>query len=119
VPVCRGWFRALLLYDVAEGFDLPELRRLIGVEPPARSPGFKLPAPDYVRFERPPVVEMCEAVTLSTGETAQASLRYFEYGVVSLQYEVPFDLGGHLQSGQRGTPKIRPTKLPQLTTVWR
>jgi hypothetical protein len=91
VPVCRGWFRALLLYDVAEEFDLDELRRLIGVEPPPRSPGFKLPAPDYVRFERPPVVEACEAIKLSTGETAQVSLRYFEYGVVSLEYEVPFE----------------------------
>lgn len=91
VPICRGSLHALLLYDIAEEFDLDELRRLLGAEPPARSPGFKLPAPGYVRFERPPVLELCEPIHLSTGESAGASLRYFEYGVVSLQIETRFE----------------------------
>jgi len=91
VPVCRGSFRALLLYDIAEEFDLDELRSLLGAEPPARSPGFKLQAPGYVRFERPPVLEMCEPIRLATGESASASLRYFEYGVVSLEIELPLE----------------------------
>ena len=91
MTVCRGSLRALLLYDVSEEFDLEELRRLIGDQPPARSPGFKIPAPDYVRFERPPAVEVCDPVKLSTGESATASLRYFEYGVVSLDFEMPFE----------------------------
>ncbi len=88
---CRGSFLALLLYDVAEEFDLDQLRKLLGVGVPARSPGFKLPAPEYVRFERPPVVESCEPIRLSTGDSANASLRYFDYGVVSLQFEMQFD----------------------------
>ena len=91
VPTCRGSFRALLLYDVAEEFDLDELRRLLGAEPPARSPGFKLPAPGYVRFERPPVLEACEPIHLATGESANARLRYFDYGVVSLEIEMRFE----------------------------
>jgi hypothetical protein len=91
VPVCRGSFRALLLYDVAEEFDVNELRRLLGVEPPARSPGFKLPAPAYVRFERPPVLETCEPIHFATGEPADARLRYFDYGVVSLEIEMQFE----------------------------
>jgi hypothetical protein len=91
VPTCRGSLRALLLYDVAEEFDFSELRRLLGGEPPARSPGFKLPAPDYVRFERPPVVQECDPIQLSTGESATARLRYFDYGVVSLEIEMPFE----------------------------
>lgn len=91
MPVCRGSFRALLLYDIAEEFDLVELRKLIGGETPVRAPGFKLPAPDYVRFERPPVTEPCEPIHLSTGETASANLRYFEYGVISLEFELPFE----------------------------
>jgi len=90
VPICRGSLRALLLYDVAEEFDLDELRRLIGAERPARSPGFKMPTPGYVRFERPPVSEACEQIQLATGEFASASLRYFDYGVVSLEFEMPF-----------------------------
>jgi hypothetical protein len=91
VPTCHGSFRALLLYDIAEEFDVAELRRLLNAEPPARSPGFKLSAPGYVRFERPPVLEACEPVRLATGESANASLRWFDYGVVSLEIVLPFE----------------------------
>jgi hypothetical protein len=91
VPTCRGSFRALLLYDIAEEFDLDELRRLLGAELPARSPGFKLPAPGYVRFERPPVLQVCDGIQLATGERAHTSLRYFDYGVVSLEIEMGFE----------------------------
>jgi hypothetical protein len=91
VPTCHGSFRALLLYDIAEEFDVAELRRLLGAQPPARSPGFKLSAPGYVRFERPPLLETCEPIGLATGESANASLRYFDYGVVSLEIELPFE----------------------------
>jgi hypothetical protein len=91
VATCRGSFRALLLYDIAEEIDLAELRQILGSAPPARSPGFKLPAPDYVRFERPPVEEACEPVLLATGESANARLRYFDYGAVSLEIELQFE----------------------------
>jgi hypothetical protein len=92
VPICRGSFRAFLLYDIAEEFDLNELRGLLGTEPPRRSPGFKLPAPGYVRFERPPVLETCDPIQLDTRESANASLRYFDYGVASLEVEMPFEI---------------------------
>ena len=91
MPTCRGSLRALLLYDIAEEFHLDVLRGLLGAEPPARSPGFKLPAPGYVRFERPPVVEACEPIQLATGESATARLRYFDYGVVSLEIKIEFE----------------------------
>lgn len=91
MPTCRGSFRALLLYDIAEEFDFSELRRLLGAEPPARSPGFKLPAPGYVRFERPPVLQECEPIRFSAGESANVRLRYFDYGAVSLEIEMPFE----------------------------
>jgi hypothetical protein len=90
VPLCHGSFRALLLYDIAEEFDLDELRKLLGTAPPARSPGFKLAVPGYVRFERPPVLEASEPIYLATGEPANARMRYFDYGVVSLEIEMPF-----------------------------
>jgi hypothetical protein len=91
VATCRGSVRALLLYDIAEEIDLVELRKLLGSAPPARSPGFKLPVPEYVRFERPPVEETCEPVRLATGEAAHARLRYFDYGAVSLDIELQFE----------------------------
>jgi len=91
VVTCHGSFRALLLYDIAEEIDLDELRRLLGAAPPARSPGFKLPAPGYVRFERPPVMEPFEPIPLATGQIADARLRYFDYGAVSLEIELQFE----------------------------
>ncbi|HJZ97036.1 MAG TPA: hypothetical protein VKE70_11070 [Candidatus Solibacter sp.] len=91
MATCRGSFRALLLYDIAEEIDLDEARRLIGSPRPARSPGFKMPTPEYVRFERPPVEELCEPLRLATGEAANASLRYFDYGAVSLEIELQFE----------------------------
>ncbi len=88
---CRGSVSALLLYDIAEEIDLHELRRLLGAEPPGRSPGFKLPAPVYVRFERTPIVEACDPIQLATGEHAEVRLRYFDYGVVSLEIDHEFE----------------------------
>lgn len=90
MATCRGSFRALLLYDVAEEIDLAELSRLLGAQPQRRSPGFKQPAPVYVRFERPPIVEPCDPLQLATGEQADARLRYFDYGIVSLEIELQF-----------------------------
>lgn len=87
MDTCRGSFHALLLYDVADEIDLDRVRELLGAEPPRRKPEFKLPAPVYVRFERPPVAEVSETISLSTGETFAGRLRYFDYGVVSLELE--------------------------------
>ena len=91
MSICAGSLRALLLYDIAEEFDLAELRRLLGAEPPARSPGFKAPAPSYVRFERPPVLESASSIQIADGEVVGAAIRYFDYGVVSVELEMPFE----------------------------
>ena len=91
MPTCRGSFRALLLYDIAEEIDLDEVRRILGAAPPGRSPGFKQPTPGYVRFERPPVEEACEPIQLATGEVANVGIRYFDYGAVSLEAELQFE----------------------------
>jgi len=88
---CNGSFHALVLYDIAEELDLEILRASLGTGPPARKPEFKLPAPVYVRFENPPVVETSEPVRLSTGETFAGRFQYFDYGVVSLELELQFE----------------------------
>jgi hypothetical protein len=88
----RGSFCVLVLFDVAEQIQLDQLRDLVGAEQPRREPAFKHPAPEYVRFERPPVVEYPTApVVLSTGERFQSRIKYFDYGVVSVELELPFD----------------------------
>jgi hypothetical protein len=130
VSTCHGSFRALLLYDIAEEFEVPELRRLLGAKPPARAPGFKLSAPGYVRFERPPLTEACEPIRLATGESAHASMRYFDYGVVSLEVEMPFETdwpglialsNRWIEAGeveQRGLKRVR-DRIDSLATALR
>ncbi len=85
-----GSFLVMIQYDVAETISLEALRLRLGAEPSAREPRFSHPAPGYVRFEKFPVVEECEPVAISTGERFRCRLKYFEYGVISAELELPF-----------------------------
>ena len=80
--VVYGSFRLLILFDVADAIRLKELRALMGETVAERVTSFARPAPDYVRFERPPVVESVEG----------GQLRYYDYGVVSVEMDSPFEL---------------------------
>jgi hypothetical protein len=85
-----GTLSVMFLYDVADEIRLEELRKLLGAPPAGREPSFRHHAPEYVRFARPPVIEPPFAIAL--GETAPITGRiaYYDYGVVSLTFEVPF-----------------------------
>ncbi len=87
----RGSFWALVLYDVAEGIDLEQLHPLLGAQPVAPQPSFKHPAPEYVRFERPPVIELPPPVTTKTGERFDVQIKYFDYGVISVELTLQFE----------------------------
>jgi hypothetical protein len=87
----RGSFWVLVLYDVAERIDLEKLQEILGVGPAPREPRFEHPAPEYVRFERAPVVEYAKPVLIESGETFQVSIKYFDYGVVSIELELDFE----------------------------
>src|SRR5438477_8178925 len=79
----------LFLYDVAEEIRLDDLGRSLHLEPPKREPSFRGPAPDYVRFAKPPVVQNAPPIAVD-GHTLNTSIHYYEYGVVSLAMELPF-----------------------------
>jgi hypothetical protein len=85
-----GSLRAFLLFDIAEEIDLPLLRRILGSTPSKREPAFRQPAPEYVRFERPPVVENPGVCTTDSGTALEARIRYFDYGVASVELRTPF-----------------------------
>jgi len=53
----RGSVRQLVLFDVADEIRLRDLAGALNIAIPERAPAFSKPAPDYVRFERPPVIE--------------------------------------------------------------
>src|SRR5260370_12613434 len=64
----------------------------LGIEPAAREPRFKHPAPDYVRFESPPLEQFVEVPPLESGEALQARVKYFDYGVIAVELELPFEM---------------------------
>jgi hypothetical protein len=86
----HGTLRAMLLFDIAEEIDLTHLHTLVGTSPRQREPAFRRPAPEYVRFERTPVVEQLPPCRTAAGEDLQARVRYFQYGVASVELTAPF-----------------------------
>jgi hypothetical protein len=95
MPATRlyGSVLVLILFDVCEEIHLEELRRILGLQPAGREPSFKHPAPEYVRFENPPVEEAVEKVLPATGEQLEGRLKYYDYGVVSVEFKLAFEGG--------------------------
>jgi hypothetical protein len=85
----RGAVLVLLQFDVAEAIRLDQLRDLLRAGT-VQQPNLKHPAPGYVRYQRPPVVEPLETLVLESGERLQGEIKYYDYGVVSVVYELPF-----------------------------
>jgi hypothetical protein len=80
----------LWMYDVCEEINLETLRKILGVQA-RREPSFRHPSPEYVRFERPPVVQRLDPIVLESGSRLEGELNYYEYGVVSIKLEMPFE----------------------------
>jgi hypothetical protein len=83
----QGSIRQLVLFDVADEIRLDLLRGALGISEIERTPAFSRPAPDYVRFERPPLVEPLQVAGF------EARAKYYDYGVVSIELDQPFTLG--------------------------
>lgn len=99
----RGLFRILVLYDVAESFDLGKLRDLLGARGGSAGHAFPRRTPAYVRFEQPPIVEIADSITVSPGVTVACPVKYYSFGAIAIQVEVPFecDWNSLLQQGSR------------------
>ncbi|MBV8551196.1 MAG: hypothetical protein JOY54_07825 [Acidobacteriaceae bacterium] len=88
-----GTVRALLLFDIAEELDLGHLNRLLGTSPSKREPAFRHPAPEYVRYERPPVGDVIGPCGTYEGQPLTARIRYFDYGVASVEMQMGVNSG--------------------------
>ena len=85
-----GTVRALLQFDIAEAIELPSLHTILGTSPSRREPAFRHPAPEYVKFERPPVIEHVGTRQITESQTIEGRIRYFDYGVASVELRMPF-----------------------------
>src|SRR6202008_1877499 len=84
----HGAVLVLIQFDVSEEIQLDELRRIFGARRAEAS--FKHPAPGYVQYQRPPVVEPIEPLVLDSGERLDGQIKYYDYGVLSVVFELPF-----------------------------
>jgi hypothetical protein len=87
-PSVHGSLLVLMQFDVCEEIRLDQLREIFGAR--RQEATFKHPAPGYVRYERPPVVESIEPLVLDTGERLEGQIKYYDYGVVSMVFEMSF-----------------------------
>ena len=87
----RGSVLVLIQFDVCEEIRLDVLRTIFGARTAATS--FKHQAPGYVRYQRTPVEETLEPLILDGGERLEGEIKYYDYGVVSLVFELPFSGG--------------------------
>jgi hypothetical protein len=84
----QGSVLVLIQFDVSEEIRLDALRDIFGAR--RQEASFKHPAPGYVRYQRPPVVERIEPLVLESGERLDAQIKYYDYGVLSVVFELPF-----------------------------
>lgn len=89
--VARGAFHVLLLYDVAESFDLESLRGRLGPQAEAVKPVFPRGTPQYVRFEQPPLVEPADPLPVGGELQLRTSIKYYGFGTVVVELEAPFE----------------------------
>jgi hypothetical protein len=88
-PSLRGSVLVLIQFDVCEELHLDRLQQAVSART-VQQPSMKHSAPAYVRYERPPVVEPVEPLVLESGERLEGEIKYYDYGVVSVVFQLPF-----------------------------
>jgi hypothetical protein len=84
----HGSVLVLIQFDVSEEIRLDLLRTIFGAR--RQEASFKHPTPGYVQYQRPPVVERVDPLVLESGERLDAQIKYYDYGVLSVVFELPF-----------------------------
>ena len=84
-----GFVLVLIQFDVCEELRLDVVQQAVSART-LQKPSIKQPAPAYVRYKRPPVVSSLDALQLETGERLEGEIKYYDYGVVSVIYQLPF-----------------------------
>jgi hypothetical protein len=88
VPL-TGTVFVLIQFDVCEEIKLARLGEIISARTVSQ-PSMKHPAPGYIRYQRPPVVEPIEPLVLESGERLHGEIKYYDYGVISVVFQLPF-----------------------------
>ena len=81
----RGSAVGLFLFDICEEMHLDDVRSILGAR--RLGEGMKHAAAEQLFFERPPVVENA---AFGGNREAKVSVKYYDYGVLSVLCEFPF-----------------------------
>jgi hypothetical protein len=84
-----GSVRVLIQFDVCEEIRVDQLQQIINSRT-LQQPSLKHVAPAYVRYQRPPVVVSADPLVLESGGRLTGEIKYYDYGVVSVLFEIPF-----------------------------
>jgi hypothetical protein len=84
-----GSVLVLIQFDVCEELRLDQLQRAVNART-VQQPKTKHSVPTYVRYHRPPVVEPLEPLLLAGGERLEGEIKFYDYGVVSVLYQLSF-----------------------------
>ena len=97
-----GSVMVLIQFDVCEEIRLDHLQQIIASRT-VQQPNLKHAAPAYVRYQRPPVVVAADPLVLESGEQLTGEIKYYDYGVVSVLFQLPFscDWEGLVQLASR------------------
>jgi hypothetical protein len=85
----NGSVLVLIQFDVCEEIRLDQLQPAADART-VQQPKIKHSVPAYVRYQRPPVAEPLEPLILSGGERLEGEIKYYDYGVVSVIYQLTF-----------------------------
>ncbi|MCU1222185.1 MAG: hypothetical protein JWQ42_278 [Edaphobacter sp.] len=88
-PMLLGTVLVLVQFDVCEEIRLDQLRTILGLKMVTQAHP-KHQAQGYVHYERPPVVEAIEELVLESGERLSGEIKYYDYGVLSIIFRLPF-----------------------------
>jgi hypothetical protein len=107
-----GSIFVMTLYDMADEIDLVEMRSLVSSTPAA--PSFKHTTPEYVKFERPPVIEPLDTIRLKSGEEFSGTIQFYDYGVASVLLRRPFS-GSWMELNEIAARWIAGTEIEQFS----
>ncbi len=78
--ILEGTLRSLVLFDIADAIRVQDVETMLGASSAEPVRAFPRAAPEYVRFEHPPAVELYPG----------GRINYYDYGVISVEADVPF-----------------------------
>jgi hypothetical protein len=84
-----GSMLILIQFDVCEELRLDLLQQSVNART-QQQPSMKHAAPAYVRYQRPPVIGPLEPIVLESGEHLEGEVKFYDYGVASVIYQLPF-----------------------------